>query len=109
MKNLIYNILSRFPNKEGQKSLKKLLDQLSHGGINFKITSHKDESGSYLMAKAEVAGKYIITSGRSFSELDKNIKDAIFTAYKVSRYYCDEKLINSPLINQETELVYATR
>ena len=108
MKNLINQILGRMPNKEGQDTLAQLMYQLSNGGINFKITSHQDESGSYLKAEAVIAGKFIITSGRNLLELDKNIKDAIFTAYKVPHYYCDEKLLNSPLIKQETELVYAT-
>lgn len=109
MKNLINQILGRMPSKEGQNALAQLMHQLSHGGINFKITSHQDESGSYLKAEAEIDGKFIITSGRNLLELDKNIKDAIFTAYKVPGHYCDEKLIDSPLIKQETELVYATR
>ncbi|MCX6786090.1 MAG: hypothetical protein NTZ18_04570 [Candidatus Komeilibacteria bacterium] len=109
MKNFIYRFLGSFPSKNGQKSLDRLLVRLSHGGINFKISSHQDESGNYLVAEAEVDGNFIITSGKDLLELDRNIKDAIFTAYQVPRFYCDDKLITSPLVKKEMEFNYATR
>ena len=109
MKNLIYRLLGKYPAKSGRKSLEQLVYRLTHGGINFKISSHQDESGAYLKAEAEVEGKFIITSGRDLVELDRNIKDAIFTAYRVPRFYCDDKLLTSPLVKKETEFTYATR
>jgi len=109
MQRIINKILGFLPNKNGQQAMRELLNQLNSGGINFKITNHQDESGSYIQAEAEVDGRFIITSGRNLLELDRNIKDAIFTAYRVPSYYCDEKLINSPLVKQKTEFVYVTR
>lgn len=96
MKNFINQFLTRLPSKSGQKSLDQLLHQLSHGGINFKITSHQDDSQRYLMAEAGVAGRFIVTSGKNLLELDQNVKDALFTAYRVPRFYCDNGLITSP-------------
>jgi len=109
MRNFIYQLLARFPSKNGQKSLDQLLHRLSHGGINFKIASHQDESGNYLVAEGEIDKKFIVTSGKNLLELDQNIKDAIFTAYQVPLFYCDDKLLTSPLVKKETEFTYATR
>lgn len=105
MKYLFYKF---FPNKEGRQALQELIKTLRNGGINFNIKSVRGEEGVYLVAEStNVPGKHIITSGTSLAELDENIKDAIFTAFRVPRYYCDEKIIKSPLFKEEIKLQYA--
>lgn len=89
-KKIYWQIISHFPSKNGQKTADELAAVLNNGGIQFEISKHDDESGKYFVAKSvNLEQGYIITSGKNLIELDKNIKDAIFTAFEVPAYYCD--------------------
>ena len=110
MKNIYYKILSYFPNKNGQEAFINLQKSLSQiGGINFNIRRVKDESGEYFIAESvNLEKKHIVTTGKSLSDLDYNIKDAIFTSFHVPAYYCNFDSLVSP-INNELKLQYAAR
>jgi len=107
--NIFYKFLSKlYFNKGYQESLTNLQDALKHG-IGFNIKKINDESGSYFYAEATgVPNKHITTTGTTLAELDYNIKDAIFTAFKVPNYYCDDNLIKSPIPDKEIQLKYVT-
>ncbi|MFC1615405.1 hypothetical protein ACFL2L_01260 [Patescibacteria group bacterium] len=107
--NILYKFLSKlYFNKDHQKSLDDLRNALKHG-IGFNIKKIDDESGSYFYAEATgVPNKHIVTTGKTLAELDYNIKDAIFTAFKVPNYYCDDNLIKSPIPDKEIQLKYVT-
>lgn len=107
--NIFYKFLSKFYfNKDYQKSLNDLRNALELG-IGFNIKKIDDESGSYFYAEAtNVSNKHIIATGATLAELDYNIKDAIFTAFKVPNYYCDDNLIKSPIPDKEIQLKYVT-
>ena len=108
MQKIIKKILSKFPTKQGGEALQDCLTFLATNGIEFEISQHNNETGRYFLAKSiNVNQGKIITSGKNLVELDKNIKDAIYTAFDVPAYYCDYsriKNINEPV----RELKYAT-
>lgn len=107
-KKFYYRIISHFPSKSGQKAAYELMTVLNHGGIQFEITKHDDESGKYFTAEStNLPGNYIITAGETLAELDANIKDAIFTAFQVPAYYCNRVPINIPNLTEKINLQYA--
>ena len=110
LKLFYYKILSHLPNKDGQESLQELKRFMAReGGIEFKVKQIRDESGIYFYAESiNIKDKHIITTGRNLYKLEHNIKDAVFSAFKVPTYYCDFNSLVSPL-NQELKLQYATR
>lgn len=99
-----YRFLSFFPSRKGEQSLRDLARSLSNGGIEFSIEEISDETGCYYVARSiNLEGKIISTAGNTLSELDRNIKDALFAAYHVPSFYCREDLIRVPLpINRLT-------
>lgn len=108
MKQIIKKILYRFPSRAGERALKECLIFLANQAIEFEITQYNDESGKYFLAKSTNLDKgQIITSGANLIELDKNIKDAIYTAFNVPAYYCDYSKINN-MNEPARELKYAT-
>jgi len=101
-------IKSYLPSKEGKEALENLLFVLRESGVNVEIEEFSDETGRYSIANSTNLGnKEIITSGRSLEELDRNVKDAIFTIFKVPKYYVNFNLINSSLC-PDKKLKYAT-
>ena len=108
MQQIIKKILFKFPSKRGEQELKSCLAFLANTGIEFEVTSHADETGKYFLAKSVGLDKgQIITSGANLIELDKNIKDAIYTAFNVPAYYCNYSKIRN--INEPVrELKYVT-
>lgn len=103
-------ILSYFPSRKGKDARKELQYILDvKGGIDFEIRQVIDETGRYLVAESvNLPTKHIITSGKDLVELEGNLKDAIFTAFQVPRFYCDEALLSAP-ISDRFRLKYATR
>lgn len=85
---------------------------LNRDGVDFDIRQVSDESGSYFVAEStNTPGKYIITTGKNLVDLDKNIKDAIFTAFEVPAFLCSDNDIKSNLVENDSKTVlkYATR
>ena len=62
-----------------------------YGSINFK--HEKGEDGSIVAISTNFRYGSIITSGKDDKELDKNIKDAILTSFKVPSSYAKEAKI----------------
>ncbi len=80
------------------------------GQINFNIREVRDGSRIYFVAESNnLKDKEIITAGDDIGELDRNIKDAILTAFHIPRRYSDPTLVQSGLAREKTELRYATR
>lgn len=108
MHQVIKKILYKFPNKKGEQALQECLAFLANTGIEFEVSWHNDETGKYFLAKSiNLDRGQIVTSGANLIELDKSIKDAIYTAFNVPAYYCDYSKIrntNEPV----RELKYAT-
>lgn len=102
MKNLFYKIKSFFPSRKGRKSLQELSEFLRReGGVSFNVREFEDESGRYFMAESvNVPNKSIITTGESLASLEKNIKDAIFTSFEVPYFYCDYRILKTPILNK---------
>lgn len=108
MTNIYYKIISNFPSKKGKKALEELMHVLAHGGININIKTVQDESGVYFVAKStNLPQRYIFTSASTLAELDQNIRDAIFSAFQVTAYYCDNRLLNIPALSKNIDLKYA--
>ncbi|MEA2065010.1 MAG: hypothetical protein U9O66_01795 [Patescibacteria group bacterium] len=108
MQTIFKKILLKFPSKKGERALEKCLAFLANNKIDFEIKEHNDETGKYFLAKSmNLNNGQIITSGKNLVELDKNIKDAIYSAFDVPAYYCDYSKIRN--INEPIkELKYAT-
>lgn len=108
MRKIICKFLKFFPSKNTE-SLVKLRDFLSReNGIIFNIKKIKDESGEYFIAEStNIPNKNIITTGKSLTELDHNIKDAIFTAFHIAPFHSDFNLLASP-VNRDLVLRYAS-
>ena len=101
-------ILFKFFSKKGKEALEECLVFLSKNKIDFEITQHNDKTGKYFLAKSRNLNKgQIITSGKNLVELDKNIKDAIYTAFDVPAHYCDYSKIRN-IDEPVKELRYAT-
>lgn len=108
MKNIYYKFISKFPSKKGEKALEDLMDILSHGGINMNIQTINDESGVYFVAKStNVPQKNIVTAGSTLTELERNMREAIFSAFQVPAYYCDDQLFNISALSKNIDLKYA--
>ena len=105
----LYKLLS-YLNPKTKQEAKNAFAELDNAGIlNFSIKEVREGDNIYYTAKFESIDKLIITSGEDLMELDKNIKDAILTAYKVPARYAELKTISSGLINEKSTLQYATR
>lgn len=63
-----------------------------YGPINFEF---KHEGGAIIGISQNFQYGSIITSGRNFEELDKNIKDAILTSFEVPSSYAKEANIKN--------------
>ncbi len=114
MKQIIERIFSwvPFPDQKGRENLAQLTTVLSRDGIDFHIEQYSDETGAYFVAEStNTPGKSILTTGKDLVNLDKNIKDAIFTAYEIPAFLCSENDIKSGLTNRDQKpvLKYATR
>lgn len=61
-------------------------------GINFDI---KEEDGLFIATSTNFRWGTIMTSGATLKELDRNIKDAILTAFSVPSAYADKLKIQN--------------
>ena len=65
----------------------------NHKGINFRY--EKQEDGSLVARSTNFAYGSISTDGKDYAELDRNIKDAILTAFDVPSSYAAEANIRA--------------
>jgi hypothetical protein len=117
-------ILHRFQSHIATRSqahdkLEDMLIELRGRGINFDINQVAQDGEEYFVAKSvDYPRGTIITSGTTADELERNIKDAIFTAFEVPVRFCHPALINiqgqffatKNYVSQETEkqLIHVT-
>lgn len=106
MKNFIYRLKSYFPSMEGKIKLQALSDYLSHSPIKFEVEKINEDGKKYFLAIGNLEKGEIITTGETIEELNKNIKDAIFTAFDVPAFYCNFDLIKEQ--SEVSQLEYAT-
>ncbi len=100
---------------QAQEKISDLLIELRHRGVNFDIQLVQEAGEKYFYAKsANYPRGCISATGRTMEELERELKDAIFTAFEVPIRYCNSDLIvfNPPLAQNKAvtahEKVYAT-
>ena len=100
---------------QAQERISDLLIELRHRGVNFDIQLINEDGHKYFYAKSvDYPRGYISATGQNMDELERELKDAIFTAFEVPARYCNPDLIvfNPPLAqNQASEAhkkIYAT-
>ena len=98
-----------------QEKISDLLVELRHRGLNFDIRFIDEDGEKYFYAQSvDYPRGYISATGQTMEELEKDLKDAIFTAFGVPARYCNLDLIvfNPPLPKTQTvnasQKVYAT-
>ncbi len=98
-----------------QEKISDLLIELRHRGLNFDIRFIDEDGERYFYAQSvDYPRGYISATGQTMEELEKDLKDAIFTAFGVPVRYCNPDLIvfNPPLPKTQTanasQKVYAT-
>ena len=98
-----------------QERISDLLVELRHRGLNFDIQFVDDDGEQYFYAESiDYPRGHISATGKSGDELDRQLKDAIFTAFEIPVRYCNADLItfNPPLTQNQTatasQKTYAT-
>lgn len=109
---LIERIKSNFATpKTGNEKLLVLLSELRDNPVDFNIQKIDQEGETYFLAESKhFKYGYITTTGATLTELQANIKDAIFTSFDVPKPFCKPELINLanwPLDSAQRR-VYAT-
>lgn len=101
MKKIIHRIQSYLATPT--QAIEKLDDlgiELSQRGIRFDIRQIEEDGEKYLYAESvNYPRGHISATGKTMAELEKELKDAIFTAFEIPARYCDSKRIsfNPPL------------
>lgn len=113
MKKILHFLTSYLPSQKGAEALSDLKYILEvRGGISFSVRRMEEEQNVYYIAESKnIHNKSIVVTGKNLDELDKNIKDAIFTLYQVPAYYAKKELIKSPDFvaqNNSVSLQYAS-
>ncbi len=92
-----------------------MLIELRHRGLNFDISFIDEDGEKYFYAQSvDYPRGNISATGHTMDELERELKDAIFTAFGVPPRYCNADLIvfNPPLLETQTanasKKIYAT-
>lgn len=98
-----------------QEKISDLLIELRHRGLNFDIRFIDEDGERYFYAQSvDYPRGHISATGQTMEDLEKDLKDAIFTAFGVPVRYCNPDLIvfTPPLPKTEnknaSQKVYAT-
>ena len=98
-----------------QEKISDLLIELRHRGLTFEIRYIDEDGEKYFYAQSvNYPRGYISASGQTMDELERELKDAIFTAFGIPSRYCNPDLIvfNPPLAQTQTanasKKIYAT-
>lgn len=116
MNTLIQRIQSYLASPSyAQEKISDLLIELRQRGLNFDIRFIHDDDGKYFYAESvDYPRGHISATGRTTEELERTLKDAIFTAFEVPVRYCNSDLIvfRPPLIKNKpataSQKVHAT-
>ena len=110
LRQIQYNLakLFNFPFTGKDHRVQSMLAEIqSRDGLKFKV--RKDEGG--WTAECENL-KGIMTGGTDLhptqSEIDAQVKDAIFTAFEIPPYFCKDEIIRN-IEEPVTKLVYARK
>lgn|SRR3989338_7003002 len=98
---------------QAQEKISDLLIELRHRGLNFDVRLEEEDGKKFFYAESvDYPRGYISATGQTMEELERELKDAIFTAFSVPSRYCNPDLIvfNPPLHQtvSENKKVYAT-
>jgi hypothetical protein len=100
---------------QAQEKISELLIELRQRGINFDIRLVNEDGQKYLYAESvDYPHGYISATGKNPNELERELKDAIFTVFEIPVRYCNSDLINfdPPVVTNGTaaarKKVYAT-
>ena len=97
-----------------QEKISDLLIELRHRGLNFDVRLEEEAGQNFFYAQSvDYHRGYISATGNTMEELERELKDAIFTAFSVPPRYCNPDLIVfNPPMNQvaanASNKVYAT-
>ncbi|MBI2448163.1 hypothetical protein HYV44_01200 [Candidatus Microgenomates bacterium] len=101
MNRLVHRIQSYLATpSQALEKLDVLGIELSQRGIKFNVRSVEEDGEKYLYAESvDYPRGYISATGTTKEDLEKELKDAIFTAFEIPVRYCDPKRItfNPPL------------
>lgn len=99
---------------QAQEKISDLLIELRHRGLNFDVRLEKEDGQKFFYAQSvDYYRGYISATGRNMEDLERELKDAIFTAFGIPPRYCNPDLIvfNPPLTQAAADAskkVYAT-
>ena len=100
---------------QAQEKISDLLIELRHRGLNFDVRFIEEGGEKYFFAQSVGYPRgYINATGENLAELERQLKDAIFTAFGVPVRYCNPDLIafTPPLGKNQTvaasQKIYAT-
>ena len=99
---------------QAQEKISDLLIELRHRGLNFDVSLQEEDGQKFFYAESvDYPRGYISATGQTMEELEKELKDAIFSAFSVPSRYCNPDLIVfSPPLTQTANVnqkrVYAT-
>ena len=113
MNKIIQRIQSYFATPlQAYEKLEDFQIELSQRGLRFDIRPMEENGEKYLYAESvDYPRGHISATGSTKEELEKELKDAIFTAFEVPMRYCNPKLITfnppigSPLSSMQTVMV----
>ncbi len=99
---------------QAQEKISDLLIELRHRGLNFDVRLEEEDGQKFFYAQSvDYPPGHISATGRTMDELERELKDAIFTAFSVPvRYGNPDLIVFNPPISQavvsEAKKVYAT-
>ena len=70
-------------------NMKEVIEALSGGSIQFTVS--REANGDWIAESVNIQG--ILTGGNATDDINKMIKDAIFTYFEIPARYCDDSLI----------------
>ena len=70
-------------------NMKEVISSLSGGSIQFTIS--REPNGDWIAESVNIQG--ILTGGNASDDINKMIKDAIFTYFEIPARYCNDALI----------------
>lgn len=114
MSKLIQRIQSHLANPaQAQEKISDLLIELRHRGLNFEVRLVEEDGEKYFYAQSvDYPRGHISATGQTMEELERELKDAIFTAFSIPARYCNlDLIVFTPPLTQAAaagQKVYAT-
>jgi hypothetical protein len=95
MSKFIQRIQSYFASpSQAQEKISDLLIEVRHRGIVFDVREDEENGQKFYYAQSvNYPRGYISASGATMKELEKELKDAVFTAFDIPSRFCNPDLI----------------